>query len=261
MKKIKVLISNDDGIEAAGINALRDILKDDYDVTVVAPSHERSAVSHAISINKSLRCEKIHKCDEFIGYAFEGTPVDCVKFAMTFLMKDNLPDIVISGINRGQNTGNNIIYSGTVAAAIEGAVFGLPAIAVSLNSRSDDRADYHFAAGIVKQLIPQVVENGLPPKTILNVNVPNLQPDAIEGIEITRQSDGLYIDYFVESDEDNGCKLSVRNIGAEIVHSKDIEDADDYALFFRNKVTITPLHFDLTCYHFIDVLKTWFDKK
>lgn len=256
-KKIKILISNDDGIEAPGLLALWEELSKSNDAVVVAPSGERSAVSHSISINKTLKCEKKQHNGKFIGWTYEGTPVDCVKLAITFLLKDNPPDFVVSGINRGQNTSNNIIYSGTVAAAIEGAVFGIPAIAVSLNSRSNDKPDYHFAAKFVADIIPMLVKNKLPKSTILNINVPNIPEKEIKGVEITKQGSGYFVDSFVPINDISSDELYVKNIGAEVVHSSDGEENDDIAVFVKNKISITPLHFDLTCHKLRSDLKKW----
>ncbi len=260
-KKIKILISNDDGIDAPGLNELRDALEKVGEVTVVAPSSEKSAASHCISINKHMKCKEKFVNGKLIGWTFDGTPVDCVKFAVTFLMKDNLPDIVVSGINRGQNTSNNIIYSGTVAAALEGAVLGIPAIAVSLNSRSEDRSDYKFAAKFIGEIIPHVVKKGLPNGTILNINIPSLPENEIKGIEITKQGQGCFIDLFIKADEgsrkSNEDEIIVKNIGMEMKFSEEPDENDDRVLFHKNKISITPLHYDFTCHSLRKDLKKW----
>lgn len=258
--KPKILISNDDGIDASGLRTLRDALIKVGEVTVVAPSSERSAASHCISINKMLKCEEKFENGKFIGYTFEGTPVDCVKFAITYIMKDNPPDIVVSGINRGQNTSNNIIYSGTVAAALEGAVFGIPALAVSLNSRSDKKEDYVFASRFISKIVPIVVKKGLPKGVILNINIPSIPENEVEGVEITMQGQGSFLDLFVKANEgqDND-EIIVKNIGSEVIFSSnDGNEYDDLAVFFKKKISITPLQFDLTCHKFRDELKKWF---
>ncbi|HEV8537627.1 MAG TPA: 5'/3'-nucleotidase SurE, partial [Bacteroidota bacterium] len=167
-RRLRILVSNDDGIAAPGISALVLELKKIGDVTVVAPDKQRSAVGHAITVNYPLRAAKYFKNDEFFGYAIEGTPADCVKLAIRSLL-DEKPDILVSGINHGSNTAINIIYSGTVSAATEGTVLGIPSIAVSLATW--ENPDFTFAAKISRKLTEFVATKGLPEASLLNVNV------------------------------------------------------------------------------------------
>ena len=166
---MRILLTNDDGIYAKGIEVLHEHLSKDHDVVVVAPETEQSAVGHAITLTDPLRVKSIDRNGTFFGYAVKGTPADCVKLAVNELMKPP-PDLVVSGINLGANVGINEIYSGTVSAATEGTILGVPAIAVSINTFRDP--DFRPAARFVRLLVRQVKEHGLPPYTSLNVNVP-----------------------------------------------------------------------------------------
>ena len=166
---LHILISNDDGIASSGIAALVQEIKKVARVTVVAPDKQQSAVGHAITMNYPLRAVPYLKNGEFFGYAVDGTPADAVKLGVRFLMKEQ-PDLVISGINQGSNTAVNILYSGTVSAATEGTVLGIPSIAVSLTTH--DEADFSYAAKFSARLATMVAKNGLPSGTLLNVNVP-----------------------------------------------------------------------------------------
>ncbi len=179
---LHILISNDDGIDAPGIYALVHELQKIARVTVVAPDKQQSAVGHAITMNYPLRAIPFQKNDEFFGYAVEGTPADAVKLAVRFLLKEK-PDLLISGINHGSNTAINIIYSGTVSAATEGTILGIPSIAVSLTTYGEP--DFSYAAQICRagwRLL--VAERGLPEGTLLNVNVPAVPENEIRGVMV-----------------------------------------------------------------------------
>jgi len=256
--KPKILLSNDDGIDAPGIKALYCEIKEVGDVVVIAPPRERSAVGHCISLNEMIHLEERFDDKGFYGYACDGTPADCVKVAITYLLKDSLPELVISGINKGQNTSNNIIYSGTVAAAIEGAMLGIPSIAVSINSTRNTNPDFRFAAKFTKNFIPFLLSKGLPEGVILNINIPDIPEEEIEGIEITKQGKGSFTDLFVSEDNNRKIKL-LKNIGADIIYSSADDENDDIALILKNKISITPLHFDLTCHSFRTELKKWIE--
>src|ERR1041384_1948507 len=174
----KILVTNDDGIHSAGIIALAEALEPLGDVLVVAPAHEMSAASHSLTLTRPLRIEKI----DDRHYSVDGTPTDCITLAMYHLLKDRPPAIVVSGINKGGNLGEDVSYSGTVAGALEASIYGLPGIAGSLVHRSD--FDFVPAAQFGAHLAAKVLGNGLPPGTLLNVNVP---PGPIRGVRITRQ--------------------------------------------------------------------------
>ncbi len=195
---MNILVTNDDGINAQGISALVEALKEIADVIVMAPLGEQSAVGHALTVSLPLRVTEYQKNGEFFGFAVSGTPADCVKLALrTFLKEKSLPypDIVVSGINHGRNTAVNVIYSGTVSAATEATVLDVPGVAISLASYHPN-ADFSGAAEFIKRFVPEVVKHGLPKGTLLNVNVPSLPPEKIKGVVFTRQGKSYWDDTF-----------------------------------------------------------------
>ncbi len=190
---LHILVCNDDGIAAPGLFALTQELKGLGEVTVVAPDRQQSAVGHAITMNYPLRAVPYQRNDQFFGYAVDGTPADAVKLAVKCLLPRK-PDLLVSGINHGSNTAINIIYSGTVSAATEGTILGIPSIAVSLTTYLE--ADFSYAAKFAARLARMVVANGLPEGTLLNVNVPALPEGSIRGVKVTRQGDSSWEDTF-----------------------------------------------------------------
>jgi 5'-nucleotidase len=190
---MRVLLTNDDGIFAKGIETLYLALQTEHDVTVVAPETEQSAVGHAITMIDPLRVKAVNRNGSFFGYALNGTPADCVKLAVTEILKPP-PDIVVSGINMGANVGVNVIYSGTVSAATEGTLLGIPSLAVSLDAF--DSSDFQPAAAFAAHLIRVVERFGLPPGVLLNVNVPNIPAEQIRGVRVTRQGEAKFLDHY-----------------------------------------------------------------
>lgn len=247
-----ILITNDDGIDSNGIFALYQALKGLGDLTVVAPQFERSAVGHAITINDPIRVEEFSRPDKFKGYAISGTPADCVKIAVKHIMPYK-PDIVISGVNHGSNTATNILYSGTVSAATEGVILGIPSIAVSLTS-FDSKAEMSVAADFAATLAGKVLEKGLPADTFLNVNVPPIPKDKIEGTVITRQGKGRYEEYFEQRVDLNG-RTYYWLSGKKMILDKD-NDIDDVVVL-QNKISVSPIQIDLTHHSFLEELKGW----
>ncbi|MEC7730694.1 MAG: 5'/3'-nucleotidase SurE, partial [Candidatus Neomarinimicrobiota bacterium] len=193
MSKPKILITNDDGIFAPGIYALWEAMQEVGQTMVVAPDTEQSAVGHAITLSDPLRVEGIHRTGGFEGFAVSGTPADCAKIAIRSLM-DKKPDVLISGINRGANLGNNIIYSGTVSAATEGTMLGIPSVAISINSFNSD--EFRGAKETAIKVVHYLTNNTLPSGTLLNVNVPYCPPEEIKGIKVTRQGNQYFQDDF-----------------------------------------------------------------
>jgi 5'-nucleotidase len=249
---MRILICNDDGIDSAGIFALASEIKTIADVTIVAPHQQQSAVGHAITVNYPLRAVPFHKNGDFFGTAVEGTPADCVKLAIKFLMKDNPPDMVLSGINHGSNTAVNIIYSGTVSAATEGTVLGIPSIAFSLTSYTN--LDFSYAAKFAARLVQMVAQNGLPPGTLLNVNVPNLPAKDIKGVLITKQGISTWEDRFdVRRDPAN--REYYWLTGSMHVTDTDL-DTDQIAIE-KGYVSVTPVHYDLTNRVMMETMKRW----
>ena len=183
---MNILITNDDGIHAPGINHLKQALESIADVTIVAPDTEKSAVGHAITLSDPLRVFEVEKESKFFGYAVNGTPADCIKISYWALL-DEKPDMIISGINLGSNTGINVIYSGTVSAATEGTILEIPSFAVSLTTYSEPH--FGYAARFAARLAGKVLQHGLPRGTYLNVNVPNVPEKEIEDVVVARQRD------------------------------------------------------------------------
>lgn len=248
---MKILVSNDDGIDSVGIFALVESLKEIADVTVVAPHKEQSAVGHAITMQTPLRVFEYHKNGKFFGYAVDGTPADCVKIGIRNLMQIQ-PDLVVSGINHGSNTAINIIYSGTVSAAREAAIMDVPSIAISVTSHTV--MDFSFAAKVAKHLAIEINNKGLIKGTMLNVNVPNVPENEIAGILVTKQGKSKWDDIYEKRIDPYG-----RNYywltGNLFELDHDIEF--DQAAIKNNYVSITPIHFDLTDYRTYSEMKSW----
>ncbi len=246
-----ILVTNDDGIYAPGILALYEAMAELGEVHVVAPDSERSAVGHAITISDPLRVWEIERNGKFFGYAVNGTPADCVKLGVKAILNQP-PDVVVSGINQGPNTAINVLYSGTVSAATEGTLMGIPSMAFSLTSFRNK--DFTFAAKFARYLVTIVLEKGLPPGTMLNVNIPPLPEAEIKGVKITRQGRARYEEYFdkrVDPWNRNYYWLS----GKKLLLDSD-PDVDDVAVM-ENFVAITPIQFDMTDYKAMNNLQNW----
>jgi len=247
---MKILLTNDDGISAPGLAALIHALAPLAELTVVAPETEKSATSHAIQVFRACRLSPHpERVPGGRAWSLDANPADCVKYAMSALYSGDRPDLVVSGINRGQNTGNNIIYSGTVAGAVEASLYDLPAIAVSLSVKRTEEADFAMAAAFAAHLARQVPERGLPKGIVLNVNVPNVPREEIQGAVWAKQGHARFTDNWAALPEDNppgttnGHRM-VRNIGETMTLSEDERD-DDY-LVARGFITVTPLTYDRT---------------
>jgi len=250
-KKPSILVSNDDGIDAPGLDALVRELRKISAVTVVAPDKQRSAVGHAITMNYPIRVKKYYKDGSFFGYAVEGTPADCVKLAIRSLM-DTPPDLLVSGVNHGANTAVNIIYSGTVSAATEGTLLDVPSIAVSLTTYGD--ADFMPAARFSRRLALHVLRTGLPAGTLLNVNVPPVKASRIRGVKITRQGNSRWNDTFDMRVDPNNNTYYWLTGKLDVLDSTD--DTDVIAVR-RNYISLTPIHYDLTDYKTLKNIRGW----
>ncbi|MBW2064762.1 MAG: 5'/3'-nucleotidase SurE [Deltaproteobacteria bacterium] len=246
---MRILLTNDDGIHAPGLWALYQELKDDFQVHIVAPETEMSAVGHAITLSLPLRVREISKNGAFYGYGVSGTPADCVKIAVQEILEEP-PEVVLSGINLGANVGVNVLYSGTVSAATEGAFFGIRSAAISLNTRRDP--DFTFAAGFSREIIRFMLRQGLRQGTALNVNIPAVSPSRIRGVSITRQGLGRFRERFERRVDPRG-NIYYWLIG-EIPSGDEDMDADTKALRM-NMITITPITYDLTCREELERLK------
>ena len=238
---MKILLTNDDGIHAPGLFALFQALKSEHELTIVAPESEMSAVGHAITLTLPLRVQEVKKNGTFYGYAVTGTPADCVKIAVQELL-DRHPDIILSGINPGANVGVNILYSGTVSAATEGAFLGVRSAAISLNTRQ--HPDFRFAAQFSKEIIRFMMDSGLKDGTALNVNIPAVPREKIAGVCFARQGTSRFEERFERRSDPRG-NVYYWLSGETPIEDSNVE-ADSIALK-QNKITITPIHYNLTC--------------
>ena len=251
-----ILVTNDDGVHASGMAALIDAVSEFGDVVAVAPQVSQSGMSHALTLKMPLRLKKIKSANAITIYELNGTPVDCVKMAFDKILPC-MPSLLVSGINHGQNSSISSIYSGTVAAAREGAINAIPSIAFSNTNYADD-ADFHFMKKYVKQIVHNVLENGLNKGTFLNVNVPHLDPSKIKGIKICRQAEGVWVEEFDQRTDPMGTNyywLTGYFNNAE----PDNEDTDEW-LLKNNYVTIVPLKFENCDQQQVQDLKKRFKK-
>jgi len=250
--KMHVLLTNDDGIYAKGLWALIDSFAADHRVTVVAPDRERSAVGHGITLHQPLRVHRITINGALSGYAVTGTPADCIKLAILEIM-DSRPDLVISGINPGNNVGDDINYSGTVAAAKEAALYGIPAMAVSVQ-RSDEPCNYNAAAVFIKDLADTITQKGLPFGTFLNVNLPIYSHGKIPGIRISRQGSKQYSEYFDKRTDPRNRTYFWHGSNSCLCENESDMDGN---VLGKNYISITPIKCDMTDYNSIANLKKW----
>ncbi|MCX7919511.1 MAG: 5'/3'-nucleotidase SurE [bacterium] len=245
--KPTILVTNDDGIHSPGLLALTRALRSIGEVYIIAPDREKSAAGHSVTFHHPLRAEKLNKRTIQI----DGTPTDCVMYGVLHFLKRK-PDLVASGINRGPNLGDDITYSGTVSAAIEGILHGIPSFAISVASFV--KPQYAAAARFAKYIATLLLSKELPPDTLLNINVPNLPYTKIKGVEITRQGKRIYRDSIIEKVDPRGRMYYW--IGGEEPTYKNEPGTDFYAIA-QNKISITPVHLDLTNYAAIAILKQW----
>ena len=241
----RILVTNDDGIFSEGLAALAKALEAVGEVTVVAPASEQSASAHSLTLTRPLRLRKLNDNQ----YSVDGTPTDCVVLALTKIMHENLPDVVVSGINYGANLGDDVTYSGTVAGALEASIFKLPGIAVSLVTRSD--FDFQYAAEFAAKLTARVLQEGLPPGVLLNVNVP---PGEIRGARWAHQGIKTVRSLIHEGVDPRGRPYYW--IGEQQTTWQEATDSD-YAATAAGLVAITPLRADMTDYEALAKLRSW----
>jgi 5'-nucleotidase len=243
-----ILVCNDDGVRSEGIVALAEALRHLGNVYVVAPDRERSAASHALTLSHPLRIEKIGSR----VYSVDGTPTDCVNLAVNGILRNKKIALVASGINKGANMGDDITYSGTVSAAMEGTLLGIPSIALSLASRNHFRFD--VAAEFALRAARKVLRHGLPRDTLLNINLPNVPAEDLQGVRITRQGKRIYGDSIVEKKDPRGRKYYW--IGGDSLRSEEMPGSDLDAVE-RNCISVTPVHLDFTNYASLRILRRW----
>lgn len=247
-----ILITNDDGITAPGIRALVEAVKDLGEIVIVAPDSPQSAMGHAVTISKPLRLDKTNHFGEISSYQCSGTPADCVKLAVDKILHRK-PDLLLSGINHGSNSSINVIYSGTMSAAVEGAIEGIPSAGFSLCDFSYT-ADFTLASQIVKKVAKSILENGLPNGVLLNVNVPKIEPELYKGIKICRQALAKWEEDFDQRVDPNG-RTYYWLTGKFVNYDKGI-DTDEWAIE-NGFVSIVPVQFDLTAHNAIAYLNQW----
>ena len=255
MRKPLILVVNDDGITAIGIRNLIKIMNDFGDVVVVAPDSPQSGKSHAITLEETIRCDKV-KIDNGpqTEYSCSGTPVDCVKLALNKLL-DRKPDLCVSGINHGSNSSINVIYSGTMAAAIEGALDGIPSIGFSLLDYSKD-ADFSESTAFIRLITKQVLKNGLNDGICLNVNIPkSINQQKIRGIRVCRQAKANWVEEFEERTDPKG--RSYYWLTGKFINYDKADDTDEWALA-NQYVSVVPVQFDVTSHPSLASIKKLF---
>lgn len=246
-----ILVTNDDGITSPGIKILAKTLRSAGDVFVIAPESEQSAVAHALTLHRPLKSEKVGKNT----YTVNGTPTDCVIVSVTKILSRK-PDIVVSGINNGANLGDDVTYSGTVAAAMEGTLLGIPSVAISLvrqNGEIDLRSRnsrYREASEFAKELIKKILDRGLPTDTLLNVNVPDVK--LIKGVKFTKQGKRIYENAVQELFDPRGRKYYWIGGGAPLWEAGEDTDLDAIR---KGYISVTPVHLDLTNYKALELIK------
>ena len=248
-----ILVTNDDGIDSPGIAALVQALKKVGDVSVVAPDRQQSAVGHALTVASPLRATPVRRNGSLFGWAINGTPADSVKLGIMALLEDR-PDIVVSGINHGSNVSVNAIYSGTVSAATEGTLMGVPSMAISLDDFSHD-ADFTLAAQAAEYIARKLPTLALPEGTLLNVNVPAIAPSQCKGIRIARQGHAVWNDGYECRTDPHGREYYWLKGNLETVTP--LEDGDDY-LVSQGYIAVVPIHYELTNHAALDGLRSHF---
>jgi 5'-nucleotidase len=249
-----ILVTNDDGITAPGIKALVEVMNTIGDVCVVAPDRPQSGMGHAITINDTLYVDKIklHENTAQQEYSCSGTPVDCVKIAVNEILKRK-PDLCVSGVNHGSNSSINVIYSGTMSAAVEAGTLGIPSIGFSLLDYSME-ADFEPAKKYIKQIVEECLENGLPKGVVLNVNIPKLSEEEIKGMKVCRQANAHWEEEFDKRTNPLGREYYW--LTGKFVNNDKGEDTDEWALE-HGYISVVPVQFDLTAHHAIQEINTW----
>src|SRR5512146_54599 len=243
----RILITNDDGIQSPGLTLLARALSKLGEVWVVAPDRERTAVAHAVTLHKPLRVQQVGKRI----YAINGTPVDCVNLALLNILP-KLPHLLVSGINKGVNLGDDVLYSGTVSAAVEGTILGVPSMAVS----QEGREQFHFATGAhyALRVARLILQHGLPEETLINLNIPDRSPRAVTGVRVTCLSRRRFENPIIEKVDPHGKKY-YWIAGTRVSWSRS-KDADHEAIE-EGAVSLTPIHLDSTHHGAMDHLRTW----
>lgn len=251
MERPLILITNDDGITAPGIRALVEVASQLGEAVIVAPDAPQSGMGHAITVSAPIRLHPVNVFEGLVAYECSGTPADCVKLARHVVLKGRTPDLCISGINHGSNASINIIYSGTMSAAMEASLEGIPSIGFSLLDYSHN-ADFEAGKPFIRRMIEWVLAHGMAHGSLLNVNIPNLPADEIKGIKICRQADARWVEEFTEAVDPRGQRYYW--LTGRFVNNDEGEDTDIRALG-KGYISVVPSMHDLTNYRAIDRLK------
>ncbi len=249
---MKIIVTNDDGIYSPGILELKKAMSTLGSVTVVAPDVQKSGVGHSITFSHPLRVRDVYANGDFIGYGIDGSPADCVKLAVREILKER-SQLLVSGINIGANVGINVLYSGTVAAAIEGALLGIPSVAISLEI-SESTPDVKGAAETAKDIIALIMKKELPRGSLLNVNIPNISKDKIKGVKITKQFSGDFDEHYDKRTDPRG--IAYYWLAGTGWPKVDVIGTDMHALK-DGYISITPLRYDLTDNAFLAEVESW----
>ncbi len=255
MAKPLILVSNDDGISSRGIRILVELMTEMGEVIVVAPDSPQSGMGHAITVGNTLRLDKTDIFGSVPAYKCSGTPADCVKLAKHHLLKNGKPDLVVSGINHGSNTSISILYSGTMSAAIEGAIEGLPAVGFSLCDYSSE-ADFSHVGEFIQKIAAEILNKGLPRGVALNVNIPPKRNEKVKGMKVCRQARAKWEEQFEVRRDPTGRKYFW--MAGNFVNFDKGEDNDEWAIA-NNYVSIVPCQYDLTAHHAISILNDEWD--
>jgi 5'-nucleotidase len=247
---LRILLSNDDGISSEGLRALYESVRELGEVIVFAPDREQSAAGHSLSLHRPLRIDALG--EEW--YAVDGTPTDCVNLALNGLLKERRPDIVLSGINTGGNLGDDITYSGTVAAAMEATLLGIPAVALSLVLENGETPRFELAARFARHICEETLKRGLGERVLLNVNVPNIDPGDCLGVQVTRQGKRIYEDTVVEKIDPRGREYYWIG-GGSLGWVR--EPGTDFDAVSNNQVSVMPVRLDLTDFGAIEEIEKW----
>jgi 5'-nucleotidase len=260
---MRLLVGNDDGVSAPGIRALANALATaGHDVTVVFPDRERSATGHGLTMHRPLRAELVHELfhPTVKAWACSGLPADCIKLALDALLDDR-PDLLLSGINQGSNLGTDVLYSGTVSAAMEGAIADITSIAFSLTSFT--HPDFQPAAEYAVSLVQRLSAQPLPEPMLLNVNVPALPAADIAGVKTTRQGLRRYHDLFEKRSDPRGKTYYwlagevIEDIDTPVIYPQDEKLLTDVEAIAQNFISVTPLHYNLTDYRRVEQIQSW----
>jgi 5'-nucleotidase len=255
---LKVLISNDDGIHANGIQTLAEKLSHTCEVYVAAPDRERSATGHALTLHKPIGIEEVElKFPVVKAYSISGTPSDCIKLATNALFPDIKFDVILSGINHGPNLGSDVLYSGTVSAALEGAIQGYPSIALSLVNGFEKLADFSHGAEFIANFLPKIMEVGIPSKSILNINIPAVSLHHMTGVKVTDLGTRMYTDCYERRVDPRG--RIYYWLAGEVIDTTESETSDVEAIR-NNMVSISPVHYNLTNFNALSQLQAKLDQ-